>query len=265
MAASRSRKAGILIVPTGRRAFFHHGGMGGQIGLCLSRGTPRPLGVAGQIIPWNFPLLMAAWKIAPALACGNTVVLKPSKTTSITALHLAQFSRKPACPTAWSTSSPARPKRARHLPSSRCQQDCFHRLDGGRQDHRQACAGTGKRLTLNWAARRPTSSWKTRRWTRRSRASSGNLFQPGPCLLRRFAAVCAGRRFCDGDQEIARPHPDLARWQSAGQKHGRRRDQFRRAIGKNPRTGAMRHRQGRGSGTIECALPARDTGSGRRS
>jgi aldehyde dehydrogenase (NAD+) len=53
-------------------------------------GYPQPVGVCGQIIPWNFPLLMAAWKIAPALACGNTVVLKPAETTSLTALRLAE-------------------------------------------------------------------------------------------------------------------------------------------------------------------------------
>ncbi len=53
--------------------------------------APRPLGVAGQIIPWNFPLLMAAWKIAPALATGNTVVLKPAETTPLTALTLAEI------------------------------------------------------------------------------------------------------------------------------------------------------------------------------
>jgi aldehyde dehydrogenase (NAD+) len=52
---------------------------------------PEPVGVCGQIIPWNFPLLMAAWKIAPALACGNTVVLKPAETTSLTALRLAEI------------------------------------------------------------------------------------------------------------------------------------------------------------------------------
>ena len=53
--------------------------------------NPRPLGVAAQIIPWNFPLLMAAWKLAPALACGNTVVLKPAETTPLTALVLAEI------------------------------------------------------------------------------------------------------------------------------------------------------------------------------
>jgi aldehyde dehydrogenase (NAD+) len=56
------------------------------------------LGVAGQIIPWNFPLLMAAWKIAPALACGNTVVLKPAETTSLTALKLAEIIEESGLP-----------------------------------------------------------------------------------------------------------------------------------------------------------------------
>src|SRR5207249_1173679 len=59
---------------------------------------PQPLGVAGQIIPWNFPLLMAAWKIAPALACGNTVVLKPAETTSITAVQLAKIFQEAELP-----------------------------------------------------------------------------------------------------------------------------------------------------------------------
>src|SRR5712664_563151 len=58
----------------------------------------EPVGVCGQIIPWNFPLLMAAWKIAPALACGNTVVLKPAETTSITALQLAKIFQEAELP-----------------------------------------------------------------------------------------------------------------------------------------------------------------------
>ncbi|CAN5290880.1 hypothetical protein BH09BAC5_BH09BAC5_23900 [soil metagenome] len=58
----------------------------------------EPVGVAGQIIPWNFPLLMAAWKIAPALACGNTVVLKPAETTPLTAMKLAEIFRDAGLP-----------------------------------------------------------------------------------------------------------------------------------------------------------------------
>src|SRR6267142_380481 len=71
--------------------FFYYAGWADKLEYAFPGRKPHPLGVAGQIIPWNFPLLMAAWKIAPALACGNTCVLKPAETTSLTALHLAQI------------------------------------------------------------------------------------------------------------------------------------------------------------------------------
>ena len=60
--------------------------------------TRKPLGVAGQVIPWNFPLLMLAWKIAPALACGNTVVIKPAETTPLSALHFAEILQQAELP-----------------------------------------------------------------------------------------------------------------------------------------------------------------------
>jgi aldehyde dehydrogenase (NAD+) len=71
--------------------FFYYAGWADKLNYAFPGRVPRPLGVAGQIIPWNFPLMMAAWKIAPALACGNTVVLKPAETTSITAMQLANI------------------------------------------------------------------------------------------------------------------------------------------------------------------------------
>jgi len=71
--------------------FFYYAGWADKLPYAFPGRRPRPLGVAGQIVPWNFPLLMAAWKIAPALACGNTVVIKPSKTTSLTLLRLAEI------------------------------------------------------------------------------------------------------------------------------------------------------------------------------
>ena len=71
--------------------FFYHAGWADKLSYAFPGRKVSPLGVAGQIIPWNFPLLMAAWKIAPALACGNTVVLKPAETTPLTALHLARI------------------------------------------------------------------------------------------------------------------------------------------------------------------------------
>ena len=78
--------------------FFYYAGWADKLKYAFPGRTPQPLGVAGQIIPWNFPLLMAAWKIAPALACGNTVVLKPAETTSITALQLARIFQEAELP-----------------------------------------------------------------------------------------------------------------------------------------------------------------------
>jgi aldehyde dehydrogenase (NAD+) len=78
-------------VPTAANHFFYYAGWADKLEYAFPNRTPQPLGVAGQIIPWNFPLLMAAWKIAPALATGNTVVLKPAETTSLTALKLAEI------------------------------------------------------------------------------------------------------------------------------------------------------------------------------
>jgi len=78
-------------VPTAANHFFYYAGWADKLEYAFPNRGTEPLGVAGQIIPWNFPLLMAAWKIAPALATGNTVVLKPAETTSLTALKLAEI------------------------------------------------------------------------------------------------------------------------------------------------------------------------------
>jgi len=76
-------------VPLAAAHFFYHAGWADKLDYAGLGPAPRPLGVAGQVIPWNFPLLMAAWKLAPALAAGNTCVLKPAETTPLTALLLA--------------------------------------------------------------------------------------------------------------------------------------------------------------------------------
>lgn len=78
-------------VPLACNYFFYYAGWADKLEFAFPNQKVSPLGVAGQIIPWNFPLLMAAWKIAPALATGNTVVLKPSETTPLTALKLAEI------------------------------------------------------------------------------------------------------------------------------------------------------------------------------
>ena len=78
-------------VPIAANHFFYYAGWADKLEYAFPGKTAKPVGVAGQIIPWNFPLLMAAWKIAPALACGNTVVLKPAETTPLTAMKLAEL------------------------------------------------------------------------------------------------------------------------------------------------------------------------------
>ena len=78
--------------------FFYYAGWADKLEYAFPGRTPEPVGVCGQIIPWNFPLMMAAWKIAPALACGNTVVLKPAETTSVTAMHLAEIFQEAGLP-----------------------------------------------------------------------------------------------------------------------------------------------------------------------
>jgi aldehyde dehydrogenase (NAD+) len=85
------RESRDIDIPLAANHFFYYAGWADKLEYAFPNRKPTPIGVAGQIIPWNFPLLMAAWKIAPALACGNTVVLKPAETTPLTALKLAEI------------------------------------------------------------------------------------------------------------------------------------------------------------------------------
>ncbi len=85
------RESRDIDIPLAAAHIFHHAGWADKLDYAAPGRRPRPLGVAAQIIPWNFPLLMAAWKLAPALATGNTVVLKPAETTPLTALLLGQL------------------------------------------------------------------------------------------------------------------------------------------------------------------------------
>jgi aldehyde dehydrogenase (NAD+) len=85
-------------LPLAAAHFFYYAGWADKLGYAGLGPDPKPLGVAGQVIPWNFPLLMAAWKLAPALAAGNTCVLKPAETTPLSALHLAEILQQAELP-----------------------------------------------------------------------------------------------------------------------------------------------------------------------
>ena len=136
-------------IPLAAAHFFYYAGWADKLGYAGFGPDPRPIGVAGQVIPWNFPLLMAAWKIAPALACGNTVVLKPAETTPLTALVLAEIIAEADLPPgvvnilAGGRSIGAGDRRARRLDKI-----AFTGSTEVGKIIQRTLAGTGKRLTL---------------------------------------------------------------------------------------------------------------------
>ena len=136
-------------VPIAAAHFFYYAGWADKLEYAFPNRRPQPLGVAAQIIPWNFPLLMLAWKIAPALACGNTVVLKPSHTTPLTALLFADVCRQAGLPPGVVNivTGDGRTGAAmvRHPGIDKI---AFTGSTGVGKDIQRAVAGTGKRLTL---------------------------------------------------------------------------------------------------------------------
>ncbi|MCC6216621.1 MAG: aldehyde dehydrogenase family protein [Polyangiaceae bacterium] len=128
---------------------FHHAGWADKLEWAFHGRTPRPLGVAAQVMPWNFPLLMAAWKIAPALACGNTVVLKPAETTPLSALRLAEIASEVGFPPGVVNVVPGGPSVGAALVTHRgVDQVAFTGSTEVGKVIRRAVAGSGKRLLL---------------------------------------------------------------------------------------------------------------------
>jgi aldehyde dehydrogenase (NAD+) len=136
-------------IPLVAAHFFYYAGWADKLDHAGFGPAPKSLGVAGQVIPWNFPLLMLAWKIAPALACGNTVVLKPAETTPLTALVFAEICRQADLPPGVVNIITGAGEAGRLL----VEHEGIDKVaftgstDVGRQIAR-AVAGTGKKLTL---------------------------------------------------------------------------------------------------------------------
>ncbi len=137
-------------VPLAAAHFFYHAGWADKLDYAFAgRGSARPVGVCGQIIPWNFPLLMAAWKIAPALACGNTVVLKPAETTPLTAMHLAKIFEEAELPPGVVNILPGAGETGAHLVNHpRVRKIAFTGSTEVGKLIQRATAASGKRLTL---------------------------------------------------------------------------------------------------------------------
>jgi aldehyde dehydrogenase (NAD+) len=136
-------------VPLAAAHFFYHAGWADKLEYAGLGGSPRPLGVAGQVIPWNFPLLMAAWKLAPALAAGNTCVLKPAETTPLTALLLAEVCQQAGLPSGVvNVLTGAGEAGAALVSHPGVDKVAFTGSTEVGKEISRAIAGTGKRLTL---------------------------------------------------------------------------------------------------------------------
>ena len=182
-------------VPLVAAWFFYYAGWADKLDYAGLGANPRALGVAGQVIPWNFPLLMLAWKIAPALAAGNTVVLKPAETTPLSALIFAEILQQAdlpagrrehrdrrrsdrrgagrATPTSTRSPSPARPASAATIA--------------------KAVAGTGKKLTLELGGKAANIVFDDAPIDQADRGHrQRHLLQPGARLLRRQSPARAG-------------------------------------------------------------------------
>ena len=148
------RESRDLDVPLAVRHLYHHAGFAQLMASELPGRVP--LGVCGQVIPWNFPLLMAAWKIAPALAMGNTVVLKPAEWTPLTALLLAEISREAGLPPGVLNVVPGDGRTGEALVAHPgVDKVAFTGSTEVGRRIREVTAGTGKRLTLELGGKSP--------------------------------------------------------------------------------------------------------------
>ena len=244
-------------VPLAAAHFWYYAGWADKLEYAFPNRDPRPLGVAAQVIPWNFPLLMLAWKIAPALAAGNTVVLKPASATPLSALLFADVCRQADLPPGvvniitgpgeiglalvvasrtWTRSrSPAPPPWARRsVAPSRAR---------------------ARRSPWSWVARRPTSCSTTRPFDQAIEGVINGIF------FNQGEVCCAGSRLLV-QESIAEPFVERLKERLStlrvgrphGQEHRCRRHQQRRPAG--PHRGAHRGGRRRGRGDVSAGLRA---------
>ena len=256
-------------LPLAAAHFFYYAGWADKLEYAFPNRRPRPLGVAGQIIPWNFPLLMLAWKIAPALACGNTVVLKPAETTP---LHGAPVRRRlppgRAAGRAWSTSSPATARPAR----SSCAHPGIDKVaftgstEVGKAIQREL-AGRGMPLTLELGGKAANIVFDDCALDQAVEGIvNGIYFNQGH-------VCCAGSRLLVQESiaeplvaKLKRRLRDAARRRPARQEHRRRRDQLARPARPDPGAGRKRRaRRAPRSTSRRATCPSAATGSRRRS
>jgi hypothetical protein len=219
-------------VPLAAAHFFYYAGWADKLGYAFPRKEPRPLGVAGQVIPWNFPLLMASWKLAPALACGNTVVLKPAETTPLTALLLAELIQEAELPEGVVnivTGAGATGRGVVNHPDVE-QSSPSPAAQAWANSSRRSSPDRARSSRSNSAEKQPTSSSPTlHHRSSRGRHHQRHLLQPRPRVLRGQPLVCGRKRARRSGAQTEAPHEEPRRWRSARQEHRHRRDQQQRA------------------------------------
>ena len=256
-------------LPLAAAHFFYYAGWADKLEYAFPNRRPRPVGVAGQIIPWNFPLLMLAWKVAPALACGNTVVLKPAETTPLTALLFCDVLRQAELPAG------RRQHRHRRRPHRRRARRAATDVDKiaftgstevGKAIQRQL-AGTGKKLTLELGGKAANIVFDDCALDQAVEGIvNGIYFNQGH-------VCCAGSRLFVQESiyeplvdKLEAPARDAARRRPARQEHRRRRDQLGDAAREDP--GARRRpasRRAPRSTSRRACCRRRATGSRRPS
>ena len=245
-------------VPLAAAHFFYYAGWADKLDYAFPGRTPRSLGVAAQVIPWNFPLLMLAWKIAPALAAGNTVVLKPASTTPLTAYLFADVVRQAELPDGVVNiiTGPGEigMELVRHPDVSKV---AFTGSTAVGKMIARAVAGSGKKLTLELGGKAANIVFDDAPLDQAIEGIiNGIYFNQGE-------VCCAGSRlFVQESVHGAAPREaqgaplDLARWRSPRQEHRRRCHQLVGAAGQGPGAGAVGDR--RGGGDLPAGLRAAD-------
>ena len=242
-------------LPLAAAHFFYYAGWADKLEYAFPNRRPRPIGVAGQIIPWNFPLLMLSWKIAPALAAGNTVVLKPAETTPLSALLFADVLRQAELPPGVVNIVTGDGRAGAALVKSEgVDKIAFTGSTEVGKAIQRELAGTGKRLTLELGGKAANIIFDDAALDQAVEGIvNGIYFNQGH-------VCCAGSRLLVQEsiyepvvEKLKRRLTTLACRRSARQEHRCRRDQLEAAARQDPR--ARRSRRGRRSGDLPAAVP----------
>ena len=233
-------------VPTASAHFFYHAGWADKLQHAGFGAGPEPLGVAGQVIPWNFPLLMAAWKIAPALAAGNTVVIKPAETTPLSILVLAEIIADADLPPGVvNIVTGAGDIGAALVNHPGIDKVAFTGSTEVGKQIQSSLAGTGRKITLELGGKAANIIFDDAPIDQAVEGIVNGIF------FNQGHVCCAGSRLLVQEsvadeviEKLQAAHRDAAARRPDGQEHRRRRDQLRRPAGHHPI--ADRHRRGRG-------------------